>query len=141
MEPSDPQLVCRPMKHISFCAVSVAGFIMICGCHKAESPATVQADVTKAQAQAAERIAKAQDREDKTADAADDTLEREQTDADNKKADAAADTALAEAEGANKIALARCEAFSGDRQKACKDAADATLETAKEKAKADRAQH
>lgn len=41
------------------------GLIMICGCHKAESPANVQADVTKAKAQAAERIAKAQDREDK----------------------------------------------------------------------------
>jgi hypothetical protein len=46
------------------------------------------------------------------------------------------DSAVTEAEGETKIALAKCEALEGDAQKACKDTANAHLDAVKEKAKA-----
>jgi hypothetical protein len=111
------------------------------GCHQAKSPDAVQAGVNAAKQEADRSIAKAQDREVKTADSADAALERAQATADRKKTEAAANTALVEAEGANKVALAQCETFSGDRQKACRSEADAELERAKAHAKEARAEN
>ena len=48
--------------------------------------------------------------------------------------------AVTETEGATKVALAKCEALEGDAQKQCKDAANAHLQTVKDRAKAAKAQ-
>jgi uncharacterized protein YjbJ (UPF0337 family) len=48
----------------------------------------------------------------------------------------AADDAVTQAEGENKIALAKCEALAGDAQKQCKNQANAELDMVKQRAKA-----
>lgn len=115
--------------------------LIVAGCHQSGSPGTVQADIAKATAEAAQSNAKAQQRETKTADSADESLARAQASADQKKTDAAADTLITEAEGANKVALAKCEAFSADHQRDCRDAANAALELAKARAQEAKAQN
>ena len=97
----------------------LAAVFTVAGCNQASSPATVHDDVAKARDSAAEKDAKA----------------------DQKMAGAAYDTAVTEAEGAHKVALARCESLSGNARSACKDQADAALESAKANAKAEKANH
>jgi|SRR6185437_16045472 len=106
------------------------------GCHKAESPGKVQRDVTNAEQSAAKDTAKAEADESRVESKADSNVATTQGAANRDKEDAAADTAVTEAEGAHKVALAKCEGLAGDRQAACKDEADAQLEEAKAKAKA-----
>jgi hypothetical protein len=43
---------------------------------------------------------------------------------------------MIQAEGENKIALAKCEALGGDAQKTCRDQANAQFEMVKQRAKA-----
>jgi hypothetical protein len=43
---------------------------------------------------------------------------------------------MAQADGDHKVALQKCDAFSGDSQKACKDQADAKYDLSKANAKA-----
>jgi hypothetical protein len=104
------------------CALVLAS---VAGCHKAESPKEVQHDVAQARQDAAADVA------DKQQDVANDV---------NKSADKVAadqrDVALAAAEGDHKVAIEKCEALGGDKQKACKDQADAALDTAKANIKA-----
>ena len=57
----------------------------------------------------------------------------------DKNVDVLADSAVTEAEGETKIALAKCQALEGDAQKTCKDEANAHLAAVKEKAKAAKA--
>ena len=56
--------------------------------------------------------------------------------ANDKEVRAAADNAIIQAEGENKIALAKCEALAGDAQKACRDQANSQLDMVKQRAKA-----
>lgn len=112
--------------------------VLLCltACNKAEAPDKVQADVAKAQTQAAEDNAKA-DEKVKQVEA---TAAKDRADAVAKVADksvgALADSAVTEAEGDTKIALAKCQALEGDAQKACKDAANSHLDEVKARAKA-----
>ena len=53
-----------------------------------------------------------------------------------REARAAADDAVTQAEGENRIALAKCESLADDAQKACKDQANAQLDLVKQRAKA-----
>jgi hypothetical protein len=117
------------------CALIASALLGLSACNKAESPDQVQADVAKAQSDAAEANAKAEEKQrDVQAEAA-----KERTDAQLKATDkgvgALVDTAVTEAEGETKVALAKCEALEGDAQKACKDKANAHLDAVKEKAK------
>jgi colicin import membrane protein len=105
-------------------------------CNKAESPDKVQADVAKAQSDAAEENAKAEQKQKQVeAQAAQDRADAQAKAAD-KSVGAVADTAVTEAEGETKVALAKCEALEGDAQKACIDKANTHLAAVKEKAKA-----
>ena len=111
-------------------------FLCLAACGRAKAPEDVQANVAEAQAKAVAENAKAdekvkqiesnvvQDRADALAKVAD------------KNIDAVADSAVTEAEGENKIALAKCEALEGDAEKSCKDQANAHLDAVKAKAKA-----
>ena len=54
----------------------------------------------------------------------------------DKEVRTAADDAVIQAEGENKIALAKCETLAGDAQKACKDQANSELDMVKQRAKA-----
>ena len=105
-------------------------------CNKAASPDKVQADVAKAQSEAAEENAKADQKQKQVeAEAAKDRADA-QVKAADKSVSGLVDSAVTEAEGETKVALAKCEALEGDAQKTCKDQANAHLDAVKEKAKA-----
>jgi len=55
--------------------------------------------------------------------------------ADEKTTDAAGDAMITKAEGDHKVALAQCEALSGQAQKDCKDKADERLDAVKARVK------
>jgi hypothetical protein len=118
------------------CALLASAFLCLSACNKAESPDKVQADVAKAQNDAAAENAKA-DEKVKQVEAA---ATKDRADAVAKVADksvgAVVDSAVTQAEGETKVALAKCEALEGDAQKSCKDTANAHLDAVKAKAKA-----
>jgi hypothetical protein len=118
------------------CALLASALLSLSACNKAESPDKVQTDVAKAKSDAAEENAKADEKMKQVeAEAA-----KERADAATKAADksvgAVVDSAVTQAEGNTKVALAKCEALEGDAQKACKDKANAHLDAVKAKAKA-----
>jgi vacuolar-type H+-ATPase subunit H len=108
-----------------------AALLILAGCNKAQSPEKVQNDVTNAANSAAENDAKAAQQQANAESSATNDVEGAKDKADAKVTSAAADAALTEAEGKNKVALAQCEALSGDLQQACKDKANADLDVAK----------
>ena len=118
------------------CALLAGALLSLAACNKAESPDKVQADVAKAQNEAAEANVKADQKQKQVeAEAAKDRADAQAKAAD-KSVGALADAAVTQAEGETKVALAKCEALEGDAQKACKDKANAHLDAVKEKAKA-----
>jgi hypothetical protein len=127
------------MKLTLTCALLATALLSLSACNKAESPDKVQADVAKAQSDAAADSAKADDKVKQVeAQGAQDKADAGAKAAD-KSVGAIVDSAVTEAEGETKIALAKCEALEGDAQKACKDSANAHLDDVKAKAKAAKA--
>ena len=121
------------------CALLASALLCLSACNKAESPEKVQAEVAKAQSNAAEENAKADQKvKEVEAEAAKDRTDALAKVAD-KNVDAIADSAVTQAEGETKVALAKCEALEGDAQKACTDKANAHLDAVKAKAKAAKA--
>ena len=123
------------MKSGITCAMMAGALLCLSACNNAKSPDKVQDDVAKAQAQAAEDNAKA----DEKVRQVESQAAKDRTDALDKVADksvgALADSAVTEAEGETKVALAKCEALEGDAQKSCKDAANKHLDDVKARAK------
>ena len=93
-------------------------------------------DVAKATAAAEKKDERAEQQAEKTDAAVTNDLAKDVDKANEKEVRAAADDAVTQAEGENKIALAKCEALAGDAQKACKDQANAELDMVKQRAKA-----
>jgi hypothetical protein len=121
------------------CALIASALLGLSACNKAESPDKVQADVAKAQSNAAEENAKAEEKQKEVQAQAAQERTDAQTKATDKGVGALVDTAVTQAEGETKVALAKCEALDGDAQQACKDKANAHLDAVKEKAKAAKA--
>jgi hypothetical protein len=119
------------------CALLASALLLgLSACNKAESPEKVQADVAKAKTDAVEENAKAEEKVKQVeAEAAKDRADAAVKAAD-KSVGAVVDSAVTQAEGETKVALAKCEALEGDAQKACKDKANAHMNAVKEKAKA-----
>ena len=121
------------------CALLAGALLCLSACNKAESPENVQADVAKAQSTAAEENAKA----DEKVKQVEGEAAKDRADALAKVADksvgALADSAVTQAEGETKIALAKCQALEGDAQKTCKDEANAHMDAVRAKAKAAKA--
>ncbi len=124
------------MRATLFWTLTAAALLAAGGCNKAESPAKVDSDVSKAADSAAQKDVKANEKLAETDAAANKDVAQAQEKADAKTADAAADNAVTQAEGDNKVALEKCETLGGDAQKACKDQANAALDMAKARAKA-----
>jgi hypothetical protein len=118
------------------CALLASALLGLSACNKAESPDKVQADVAKAQSDAADANAKADQKQKQVEAEAAKDREDAQVKAADKSVGAVADSAVTQAEGKTKVALAKCEALEGDAQKACKDQANAHMDAVKEKAKA-----
>jgi hypothetical protein len=118
------------------CALIASALLGLAACNKAEPPDKVQADVAKAQSDAVAENVKA-DEKQKQVDA---EAAKDRADAAAKAADKSVgglvDSAVIQAEGETKVALAKCEALEGDAQQACKDKANAHMDAVREKAKA-----
>jgi cell division protein FtsB len=116
------------------CTLLASALLCLSACNKAESPERVQEDVAKAQSNAAEENAKADAKVKQVeAEAAKDRADALAKVAD-KSVDAVADSAVTQAEGDTKIALAKCQALEGDAQKSCKDEANAHLDVVRARA-------
>ncbi len=115
---------------------AVVALLALGGCNKAESPDKVASDVAKATASAEKKDERAEQRAEKTDASVTNDLSKNVDKANDKEVRAAADDAVTQAEGENKIALAKCEALAGDAQKACKDQANTELDMVKQRAKA-----
>lgn len=108
-----------------YLAMSFVVVGLVVGCNNAKSPSEVAKDVNAASQKANEQDAKAEEKADaKVADEQKD-VNNEQRDAQHTAAVQAQDVAKTQAEGARKVALAKCETLSGERQQACKDKAKA----------------
>jgi len=118
------------------CALLASALLGLSACNKAESPDHVQADVAKAKSDAVEENAKADEKQKQVqAEAAKDRADAEAKAVD-KSVGALVDSAVTQAQGETKVALAKCEALEGDTQKTCKDKANAHMDAVEEKAKA-----
>jgi hypothetical protein len=115
---------------------ALAAVFVLTGCNKAASPDKVDSDVAKATAAAEKKDERAQEKEARTDAAVTNDLANDVDKANAKAIRAAADDAVTQAEGENRIALAKCEALAGDAQKACKDQANAQLDQVKQRARA-----
>jgi hypothetical protein len=120
---------------IGLSAISACLVLGLAACNKAESPEHVQAAVDKAATEAAENNAKAmEDQRKQEEEAAQDRRDAAAASADKSVA-AVANTAVVEAEGDTKVALAKCKVLEGDAQKACEDKAKEHLDAVKDRAK------
>jgi len=118
------------------CALLASALLGLSACNKADSPDRIQADIAKAKSDAVAENAKADEKQKQVqAEAAKDRADAEAKAAD-KSVGALVDSAVTQAEGETRVALAKCEALEGDAQKACKDKANTHMAAVKEKAKA-----
>ncbi|HEV7358762.1 MAG TPA: hypothetical protein VGN99_12280, partial [Steroidobacteraceae bacterium] len=106
------------------------------GCDNAKSPDAVSKDVASAQEKRASEVADAKQDAAKDENKAAAKVDDKANDLNNASAKGAYDVAMAQADGDHKVAIQKCDALSGDAQKACKDQADAKYDLAKANAKA-----
>src|SRR5271168_3531288 len=109
-------------KLLSF--VALLAIAAAAGCNNAKSPDAVAKDVAAAQAKRASEVADAQQDAARDSNKAEAKVADKTTDLNNVDAKGAYDVAMAQADGDHKVALQKCDALSGDSQKACKDQAD-----------------
>ena len=116
--------------------IALLAVAMASGCNNAKSPDSVSNDVASAQAKRASEVADAKQDAAKDANKAEAKVDDKTNDLEHTNAKGAYDVAMAQADGDHKVAIQKCEAASGDAQKACKDQADAKYDLAKANAKA-----
>jgi hypothetical protein len=124
------------MQKLLISMVALLAVAMTSGCNNAKSPDSVANDVASAQAKRASEVADAKQDAAKDANKAEAKVDDKTNDLGNTNAKGAYDIAMAQADGDHKVATQKCEALSGDAQKACKDQADAKYDLAKANAKA-----
>jgi hypothetical protein len=120
-------------------AIAIGAASLLAACNHAKSPTTVAKDVSAAEQSAAENNAKVEEKAAEKVSTARNDLRAEQREAMHVASSEEEKLARANAEGDRKVALAKCEAFSGEQQKACKDQASAAYDVAVAGAKQDRA--
>jgi hypothetical protein len=116
--------------------VGMFALAMLGGCHKAKSPDTVANNVTNAEQKAANNVVDAERDASKDVAKAAERVDDKAKDLNNAEVKGAYNVEMTKTEGDRKIALNKCEALSGDAQKACKDVADADYQSAKAHLKA-----
>jgi Tfp pilus assembly major pilin PilA len=124
------------MQKLFISLVALCAVAMVSGCNNPKSPDAVANDVAAAQAKRATEVADAKQDAAKDTNKAEAKVDDKTVDLNNANAKGAYDVAMAQADGDHQVATQRCEALSGDAQKACKDQADAKYDLAKANAKA-----
>ena len=114
----------------------VMATVCMAACNNAKSPDTVAKDVTTAEQKASTEVAKSEDSAQKDMSKEGDKVGDKMVALNNTAAKDAYNISLAQADGDRKVALAKCEALSGDAQKNCKDQAQANYNAAEADAKA-----
>jgi hypothetical protein len=109
---------------------------LVAACDRAKSPDAVAKDVATADQKAANEVAKSEDSAQKDMSKEGDKVGDKMVALNNTAAKDAYNISLAQADGDRKVALAKCEALSGDAQKNCKDQAQANYNAAEADAKA-----
>jgi len=104
--------------------------MLLGGCNNAKSPSTVAKDVNSASQSAEEKTAKAEQQAAEKVASADKDVRNDQRNEQHVAAVQGEDVAQTRAKGERDIALAKCEALSGERQQACKDQANARYDMA-----------
>jgi hypothetical protein len=128
------------MSHkIAVALLGLSALLALGACNRQHSAADVQKDTASAAQKAAENVGNAEDKADKRVASARGDVRDEQRDLQHTAAVENEKVADTQAEGAHKVALARCESLSGNAQKSCRDQADADYEAAKADAKQERA--
>ena len=125
------------MQKLVLSFVAVFAVAAASGCNNAKSPDAVANDVSSAQAKRASEVADAKQDAAKDANKAEAKVDDKTTDLNNVNAKGAYDVAMAQADGDHKVALLKCDALSGDSQKACKDQADAKFDLCKSQCQGD----
>jgi hypothetical protein len=118
-------------------STAAATLLLITACNKAKSPDVVAKDVAAAEQKADTEVSKSENAAAKDLGNAADKVDDKLVDLNNAAAKDAYNIAVAKADGDRKVALANCQAASGDAQKTCKDQANADYEAAKATAKAE----
>ena len=113
-----------------------ATVFLVAGCNNAKSPEAVANNVATAEQKASTEVAKSEKDASKDIGKAAENVDDKLTDLNSAAAKDASSIAIAKADGALKVALAKCAAVSGDVQRLCKDQADADYNAAKANAKA-----
>lgn len=103
-------------------------------CQKAETAAETQHDVASAQTSASKDTAEARDDAGAKVASATADANASQATLDQTTAKANQDVAMTAANGAHKVALAKCDALTGDDRAVCKRQADADLASAEARA-------
>jgi hypothetical protein len=116
--------------------IALVAMVVASGCNNAKSPDAVANDVAAARAKRASEVADAKQDAAKEANQAESKVDDKTVDLNNASAKGAYDVAMAQADGDHQVARKRCDALSGDAQKACRDQADAKYDLAKANAKA-----
>lgn len=116
--------------------IAVVTIALLGGCNNAKSPDAVAKDVDTAQQKAATEVANTEKDAAKDVGNAAEKVDSKLTDLNNAAAKDAYKITLAQADGDRKVALAKCDALSGDAQKGCRQQADADYEAVKANAKA-----
>ncbi len=116
--------------------ILVAVALTLSGCNKARSPEDVAKDVAKAEQKANNEVTKSEERAQSALDKSYEKVNSQEIKFNNDAAHQTYNVEIAKADGNRKVALATCEAQSGDAQKACKDLAEADYLTARAVAKA-----
>ena len=116
--------------------VALLTVTIMAGCNNAKSPDAVSKDVATAQEKRASEVAGAKQDAAKDESKAAAKVDDKANDLSNTNAQGVYDVAMAQADGDHKVAIQKCDALSGDAQKACKDQADAKYDLAKANAKA-----
>ena len=121
---------------LHFTGALIVATFFIAACNNAKSPDTVAKDVTTAEQKASTEVTKSEDSAAKDLGGAAEKVDDKLVAFNNTAAKDAYNLAVANADGDRKVALAKCEAASGDAQKTCKDQAEADYTAAKANAKA-----
>jgi hypothetical protein len=123
------------MRTLSIIAMGLT-IMVATGCNRAKSPDAVAKDVAAAEQKASTELADS--RRDASKDMAKqaDQVGDRLAQLDDSAAKDGYRIALARADGDRKVALAKCDALSGDAHKNCRDQADADYDAAQANAKA-----
>ena len=103
-------------------------------CNRANPPATVQRDVSKAEADRTAGVANARQDGAQAVQRQQKDVDAERRDVSDAQATEDYKVAMAKADGDYKVATASCDAMSGSAQANCKDQAEAVLKSDKARA-------